>query len=508
MDKLSLIKSMTRGEIRFFKLLNSKYKSDKLSNSMILFNILAKMEQYDEDLLKQKVANHQSINVNLAFEKHRLYKQIKEALVLYHARLKSDKEDALDLFKFCEVLYEKNLTDQCYQSIERGIRLTTETEDFLLKLKFLYFKRKLIYLNLSYKNKSFFESLKAVEQAIGQCKMVNTRFENLSFLENKIIPILVKGPNAIDKEPDSLKQKIEKQLNNLPKDFLSKREEIQYHRLIGWYSTLNNDYVMSYTSMRQALELIDNNIHNYFDTEEQIKLYYNYFVFCLHVNKKHTKESLESRNKFFRIKPDKGHPTLIHILDISRLSLMVKEGLYTKDYSSILAMGQQYSTRIKKEWLNLLPNVLDHSIFMLGYISLSFGNYELTQKYMDILLNQFHKEMAVNRRSAVHFMNIILQYELKNYLVISSLCDAARYFSKSNNQLDKKEQLILSWMKSSLSNPKVDLPRKCELLKNKLAKLEAAGQVKEKIILFDFMAWIESKCQHKPMAHFIKIEDF
>jgi len=75
-DVFLLIKSLSKGEKKFFKLFSSDSKAEK--NYLCLFVTLEKQKRYNEKKLKQKFSA-------FAFDKIYLQKQILKALRVYHA---------------------------------------------------------------------------------------------------------------------------------------------------------------------------------------------------------------------------------------------------------------------------------------------------------------------------------------------------------------------------------------------------------------------------------------
>lgn len=494
---------MTKGEIRYFKLLNSKYKKRNPSNTVILFEAIKKMDDAtDDEVLKLHLSKN--IRSNLAYEKHKLYKQLRESLVLYRSRFKSNHEDGYELYKFCEILYNKNLVDECFINVEKGIKIASEKEDLLLKNRFYLLKRKLCYLNVDEKDNDFYKSVENLSEKIRECIEMNSRIEKLVSFEQKIF-LIIKGFSEVKNEDQIITD-----FESLNKKFLSKKEEIQYHRLSGFYYIFLNKLEESANSMKMVMLLLEKNDCSFFDLEAHLKSYFNYLSVLLEVNKEHNNESLTARNKIFNIDVGKENRKLKYSIDIVKMTIRISEFLIEKNYKAILELANEYDNKITEAWYRIFPNVLDQSIYILAYVSFGYEKYDLSLRYVEGLLKKINAAMIHKRHISIRFMNIILQYELGNYFVINSLCDSLRYHLNSKNILNKEDKFILSWIKTNLSKPNLNIEQRILRIKSKLEgnqNINSTSLFYGKLSLFDLMAWINSKIQNRPMIEFLVIED-
>ena len=108
----SLIKSLSKSEKRYFKLFAGF--QGKGHNYMALFNSIDQMEAYDEKFIRKKFSGDPLLR-QLHVTKNYLSKLILKSLKGYHmneslnAKLKS-------LLLDVEILFRRDLLDQCYKS--------------------------------------------------------------------------------------------------------------------------------------------------------------------------------------------------------------------------------------------------------------------------------------------------------------------------------------------------------------------------------------------------------
>jgi sulfur relay (sulfurtransferase) DsrC/TusE family protein len=115
-ELFDLIRTLTKSEKRFFKLQSSLQSGDK--NYVRLFDLIEKMEAYDEDLVKKTFKGEKFIK-HLPSEKNHLYKLILKSLRSYYSET-SIASSLKQEIKNVEILYNKGLFDECTKFIERA----------------------------------------------------------------------------------------------------------------------------------------------------------------------------------------------------------------------------------------------------------------------------------------------------------------------------------------------------------------------------------------------------
>ena len=107
----NLIKSLNRSEKRYFKLFTKDKTINGKNNHHILFNLIDKMEGYDEELLKKKLRKEPKILNFLASIKYQLYNSILRSMHIFHAQSSVEAElgEALHQIEFLRI---KKLYDQ------------------------------------------------------------------------------------------------------------------------------------------------------------------------------------------------------------------------------------------------------------------------------------------------------------------------------------------------------------------------------------------------------------
>lgn len=130
-----LIKAMSKSEKRYFTVDAGK-GSEKESRYLELFQLYAKMNQPNEEALKQQFGSR------LAFEKHYLYESIMRSMRDYKSR-NSYLAQARELLLDARFLFERSLFDQCAARLKKAASIATSMGEQPLLVEITKEKRRL-----------------------------------------------------------------------------------------------------------------------------------------------------------------------------------------------------------------------------------------------------------------------------------------------------------------------------------------------------------------------------
>jgi len=496
MEYFKLLKSLTRGEKRYFQLLNSRYRLENKSNAMQLFDVYSEMDEFDKEKLSKLLDDSKIMN-NLAFENHRLGKLLIQSLVFYTSGISKLKEDNLDLYRYCEVLYQKGLYEACYTNIKKGISLAKKKESFSVAILFLNLKRYL--LNQLYNIRginNFHDEMVSVNEEVNQLIEKEQLVNQVNQISTNLYLLLLKrtGLNNSQNLKSTLKQ-YETQLLNLGFDFQSDREYIAYYSAWNYYYLIKGNI----EKCLETLELIEKKYidsnKDYYSFEHYLKTRFNIISILGNLGESELqKKNLEI---FSKMKIPQNYKSLKTLHENLYLSIKV---------TSLYSFG-------KKEEVVSLKNRIDKSIiphigksnistqyvtiFIFTHSLFDLKEYNKADHYCKIILEEFDKHLLQNYRAAILFLRLIIQYELGNYLLIKSFADAAYWYLKSNNLYDEIDKMILNWCKTNLSraNPEKLIARSKQLTQ-KIEKQFGAKYMDhpyKKLYFFGLKEWLLNK---------------
>jgi hypothetical protein len=118
-DLFKLIKSLTGGEKRFFKIYVSRYSAGKKNNYLRVFDAIDAQKEYNED----KLLNTQRYIVKLPLVKTRLYKLLLESLESFSGKIEYEIRSMLNQADF---LLKKGLLEQQEKLLDKTLQLARD----------------------------------------------------------------------------------------------------------------------------------------------------------------------------------------------------------------------------------------------------------------------------------------------------------------------------------------------------------------------------------------------
>lgn len=135
-----LIKSLSRSEKRYFRLFARLNKPG--ANYLRLFDALDAQEAFDEQALRATFAGETFVK-QLHVTKNYLFRLLMKCLRNYHQG-SSKRMEVLELLGEAELLYQRELFDECHYSLQKAHQLAQAYEFYPLLLEVLGWERKLL----------------------------------------------------------------------------------------------------------------------------------------------------------------------------------------------------------------------------------------------------------------------------------------------------------------------------------------------------------------------------
>ena len=196
-DLFDLVRSLTKSEKRFFKLQSSLQAGEK--NYVRLFDLLEKMDHYDEDFVKESFKGELFLK-HLPSEKNHLFKLILKALRSYHGEstVRSVLKQAL---KNVDILHKKGLFEECKKELKRAKKLATAYEFFYYLFEIISWQKNL--LEEDYENGEFVQSFDEIAEEESQILLKLQNLAQYQVIYGKVNAIFRSGgftPSKIHEE--------------------------------------------------------------------------------------------------------------------------------------------------------------------------------------------------------------------------------------------------------------------------------------------------------------------
>ncbi|MES2589451.1 MAG: hypothetical protein V4622_10755 [Bacteroidota bacterium] len=497
-----LVKSLSKGEKRFFKLYASRLDNSSDKKFMILFDALEKQKVYDENkiLAKEKSLNPKQIS-NL---KAHLYLQVLKSTKLCNSS-NLEQIKITEFLDYARILYSKCLYKECVKMIDKAKFLAVENDCSVLLLEILDLEKLVIPKTLESGNEA------RVNQLITTTKQVAESIKNINVFSNLSLKLNAyytqTGFSKSEKDLENLSQFFYSSLPNYDENNLSFQEKMYlYNSYVGYYFFIQ-DFEKGYEFAKKWLDLFEVNPEM---KRHKLEFYIKALNSLLAVQNKLYKynEFLITQRQLIAIKRDKN------LVLTENINLNLFKAIYVHEINRHFMLGEFKSgTRIvnalEVELNKFIPKLDKHSVLLLFYkiacLYIGSGNYKTAIKW----LNKIYNEKEINLREDIHaFTRILLlvcHFELGNDILLeSNIRSSYRYFTKKG-KLSNYQKNILDFLKFIfIDSSEENIKNQFVSLKEKLLVLDKMQFEKREFMYFDIISWLESKIEKRSVESIIK----
>lgn len=497
-----LIKTLSKGEKRFFKLYVSRLSDSENKKFIILFNAIDKQKEYDEELIlsKQKSLHPRQFS-NL---KAHLYYQLLKCLKLCNSD-NLDSINIIELIDYARILYSKCLYKECIKMIDKVKKMAIENDYSILLLEILELEKLVIPKTLNAGNEQ------RVNQVITETVQVAESIKNINIFSNlslKLNSYYVQTGFIKNKEDlHRLDQLFHSSLPVYNEHNLSFQEKLYlYNSFIGYYFFIQNfkqayvyaDKLVTLFEIqpdmkKHKLEMYIKALNNLLVAQHKL-FKYNEFVF--------------TQKKLVAIKRDKTF-VLTENINLSLFKTIYFHEINRHFMSGEFKSGTRMVAALESEINKFISRLDKHSILIFYYkIScLYFGssNFKMALKWLNKILNEKEIQLREDLYSFSRILSLICHFELENSdLVESTIKSTYRYFIKKGD-LTIYQTYILDFLKRILTDGSAkNLRNSLIRLKSEMEQLEKNHFEKRAFIYFDIISWLESKIQKRTVQEIIR----
>lgn len=233
-----LIHSLNRTEKGYVKRYCSRHVVGDGNDYLRLFDIIDSQEQYNEALVKSKLADT-AMARRLSAVKNYLYQQILEAMRSYHAS-SSHERQIVELLEDADFLWEKTLYDQSMRRVIRARELAIAHDEYPFWLKTLSWEKNYRHVVLDEPATDGAEDALSVEQRRVLELLRNTiDYENLG---NTFHDNLIRSTKGDTVARDWLKRLPTHDLLQSPATATARPAKLNYHLILSnWWSFVGDD---------------------------------------------------------------------------------------------------------------------------------------------------------------------------------------------------------------------------------------------------------------------------
>lgn len=470
-----LVKSLTKSEKRYFKIFCFNQKVN--NNYLRLFEALDKQETFDEEAIKKKFKGEKFVK-QLHVTKNYLHQLILKSLRNYQAE--STKNAALkDLLCNVEILYFKELFDQCHYELQKADRLA-RTYDYLPGLlEVLGWKRRLLLSRWGNKR----PELNAI---IAEEKEVLDELERLNQYWNLTI-------NVVDYRDDEKGTLLEKPCLKHPEKATSLASKTLCHHILYTYHTINGRPQKGAEALEELIAVLEERperiqndpgpyataLNNRISAHIFAKEYDQAILLLQKVKTIPTRFKLKAESKF-TIK-----------LGLRTYNIELEVYRDTRQFAKGVALIPEIEKYLEQRQKVIPEQYFLQFWFQFAYVYFMARDFSKAQKWVNEIINTNFKDTRMDLQSYIRILNLMIHFEMDNTFVLKYAVDSCRRFLKKKKESFAFEPVLLRFFSSISNAPRSEFKSMFRELQQNLFDVDPPLVTHEHLDYLDLKTWIE-----------------
>jgi len=490
-ELFDLIRTLTKSEKRFFKLQSSLQSGDK--NYVRLFDLIEKMEAYDEDLVKKTFKGEKFIK-HLPSEKNHLYKLILKSLRSYYSET-SIASSLKQEIKNVEILYNKGLFDECTKFIERAKKTAIRYEKFYYLFELISWEKTL--LEEAFENGRFVD----LDSLIQEEQEVLDKLQNLTayhVLYSKINYVFRSGGYSRTEENTRIINEIEEHpLIKGKNTALSNRATTICYYTQAFCNVAKGNTETALEKYRKVKQVLDDHTDLRTDLAKRYIRTLSQIIQCL-LESKQFEEAEKQISQLKQLSEVEGFDTPDASARIQTELILsnLKKFIHTARFNEGVAVMTPEIELTKSQEPVLHKEITLRMYYYMAYLHFGAGQHSKALHWLNRVINDNENDLRQDLYGYARLFNIVVHYELGNIELLEyTIKSTARYLQKRNRDFEI-EKLILDQFKK-LIRLRTASSKKDQFLdfQSKLSVLAKHEDGKALLRYFDFQTWLRSKLE-------------
>ena len=497
-----LIRSMSKSEKRYFKLMASRHTIGEENNYVVLFDFIDKQLVYNEEAIFLFFKGEAFLH-RFSITKKRLYDHILQALDAFHSNSSVEAQLYRQLHS-AQILYDKSLYDQARRILKSAEKLATKHEHFILLQKINRMMKKLV------ENEGYTDETSELISDIAQKDRFlqdEVQLYNVLWNIKSELFSLMNTKGAARSETDRLLYA--SLLNDLPTPKATSGFDQRF-----LYNHIQSAFFFAIQDKANCAEWLDRNLLLFQDNEPQFNANFTTYLSLL-TNSIYIHESLHNRARANELL------ILLRALPNERGTIL-SEDVQVKLFASInsVELGVLIKRGDLEQAAKLVPiveqglRVYDGKItptrraflsFKLATVFLGMKNYTEALKWVNSILNDSELDPAEDLIAFTYLIDLLIHLEMKHDNLLPYALKNTQRFLKSRGKLHGFEKVFLQFIARRIkTNNPFDAELLWEDLLQDLSELNHDGLDKIAMEYFDFRTWAEAKVNKKEFASLLK----
>lgn len=490
-----LIHSLSGTEKRYFKLHTQLIHTQKPKRYLSLFEILEKIDVYENELLVTALGKHKLNLKNIHADKNYLYEFILDILVKFHAE-NSGSIKVLQCLSQVEILYRKNLHAQAAIQLRKAQKIAKKHDLLTYHLPILEWSQRITGFP---KNE---QELKLQHADYEEKIEEFTAFTTYDFVYKKAHLIRKQINKAKDKKALEIWHEMTRNhpLPNGENPPEPLHAQIRFYQIKAAYFYITDDIKNEFEANKKMLELIHAHPHFIQEySEEYIAIFSRYLVLTKSVN---LDLYLKALSEFRQIPQQLKSPTpalrakifaLHHGTELTRL-------IYARHFEQaeqllpdIKAGFERYKKHIDEVY-SLSSN------YRFAYTYIGLGKFTLALQEVNNIA-MMNKSLRPDMFRFSKLLTLLIHFELGNKSLIPYLKKSINLYYNKQKKVFDLERLFLKYItKFCKATSNENLYKELVEFQEKLNTLVQKDTERKALLYFDFTLWVEAKLAGTTMS--------
>lgn len=488
-----LIKSLSKSEKRSFKLYANRTQSKSSAKFIDLFDVLDKLETYDEPAIYKKIAGMTA--TQLSNTKRHLNKQILVSLRLLHIPKNIDIQihEQLD---FARIMYGKGMYLESLKILDRVKETAIRHHKDILLLEILEFQ-KLIeerHITRSRKVKNKVEDL--IEDAFNTSQVIETSCK-LSNLKIKMHGWYIQiGHIKDDKDRMIVEEYFRSNLPKLKTEDLSFFEKVYLYQSYVWYHYILLEFKKCMEYAKKWTQLFHNN-KQMIDEDPALYMRGMAYILTSAYNSKDKKNFEAALAKFEAF--EKDYQATLNPLSKTLLFLYISTARLNRHFlMGTFNEGVKLIPKIERQLNKYTPLIDVHRTmvfyYKIAYLYMVKGDYNKALDHLNVIINLEAGHLREDIQSYARIMQVVSHYELNNRNLLPYLIKSIFRFLNKVKELNKMQKASLDFFSKILNIHSASEEQSAfkEFI-DELKKISKDPYEKRSFLYLDMLSWAEEK---------------
>jgi len=498
-----LIKSLTKSEKRYFKLLSSRHKIGEENNYILLFDFIEKQAEYDEEVLFKAFKGEAFLN-KFSITKKRLYDHILSSLDSFHSTSSVDAQ-IFKMLHSSDILYNKSLYDQCRVVLRSAEKLAEKNNRFNLLLEISKKQKRL------HENKGYAEnSIKDIEAIIERDLYLldqSSSYSKLWNIKSQLFQLLSqKGVSRTEEDILNFKSIIDELVKSTNQDNFYFETHYLFHHIFSAYYFAVNDFSNCLIHLKTNID--------YFENEDYAIGNHPNSYFSILTNAIFVSEKLGlHKDANLLLEKLKQLPIKINMDNNEDLQIKLFSSVNSIEMSMLTLRGDFRNALklipvIERGFMNYGEKISSPRKafleFKIATIYLSLNEPSSALKWVNSILNNKQLDQKEDIVCFTQLLDLLIHIEMDNSQLLPYALKNTQRFLKSHNREFAFEKVFLQFISKIIkSNDVFEKESIWEEVNNQLSCIEDGSLDSVALEYFDFKSWAESKFKRKSFSQIV-----